>query len=116
MREPGPETKERIRINCERYRNSPPICVSLTDSQRRAAQALEEQQREREAAEERERRYRRVRRMAITWSVLALVGIGLIVAFAFLHQLIFAAFMLQPLVGSVFDALKSIHEWRHFDD
>lgn len=114
----GLETRERVRINCERYRSSPPICStsSLTDSQKREVQALDEQRLEQEQAEERERRYRWIRRTAITWMVLALIGIGLLIAFAVLRQTLAAVIMLQPLSVCVLDALKAIHEWRHFDD
>lgn len=114
----GLETRERMRLNCERYRSSPPICSSrtLTDSQQRAAEALEEQRREHELACERERSYRKVRRRAIAWAVWTLIGIALIVALGFASEWLIAVIMLQPLTSGVFDTLKAIHEWRHFDD
>jgi hypothetical protein len=114
----GLETRERMRLNCERYRSSPPICSSrtLTDSQQRAAEALKEQRREHELACERERRYRGIRRRAIAWVIWTLIAIALIVALGFAGQWLIAVIMLQPLTSSVFDALKAIHELRHFDD
>jgi hypothetical protein len=108
------------RRNCERYRNSVPICAStaLSDSEvnRRRAMTLPEQTGLAAAEERRERRYRRVRRNAITWSIIAALGVIVLLLMAATHQWLMAVVLAQPLVGSIFDALKSLYDWRHFDE
>lgn len=106
------------RRNCARYRNSPPICGSakLTDSQRNRALTREQEAADAIRDEAEEKRYRRVRRTAIVWTLLALLVIVFIAVCAVKNQWLVAAVMVQPLIGSIFDALKSIYDWRHFDD
>jgi len=131
-RDPGPWLKdhddylqgeisydELRRRNCERYRRAPPICGSakLTDAQERTPlRTREHDEEERAATETREQRHRQVRRSAIAWTALTLVGITLFAVCLSMRQWLIAAIMLQPLGGSVLDALRSIHEWRRFDD
>lgn len=107
------------RRNCERYRSSPPICGSakLTDSeQNRRAVRREEQDAQAAAELEQNRRYLCARRTAIVWVIIALMGLALFTACLVIHEWLVAAVIVQPLAGAVFDALKSVYEWRRFDE
>lgn len=106
------------RRNCERYRNSPAICGTgkLTESQRNRLITREQEAADSARVAATELRYRRLRRTAIIWSALAALGIFWLVVCIAVGQWLVAAVMVQPLAGSVYDALKSIYEWRHFDE
>lgn len=103
--------------NCERYRDSPPICVSggLADSQREwvptgdgPVDAVH--------TDDADRRPRRVRWSAVLLLVLVALGFLSLGMFIVMHEWFWALFLVGPLWTATLDAMALLQKQRDFDD